>query len=174
MVDQFRGDYVDKLQAQWSSGLRRLVTQGAWFRQADYPYFNTVTCAGHASVSTGAVPSAHGMILNGWWDREAQRPVTCTEDDRVTAISYGKPVAAGGESAARLRAATLADELRAQLSPPGRTIAFLAEGTCGSDARRPASRRGRLVRRQRIVGDFDGLLEGAGPGGRRLHRASPG
>jgi predicted AlkP superfamily pyrophosphatase or phosphodiesterase len=124
MVDQFRGDYVDKLQGQWSSGLRRLVTQGAWFRQADYPYFNTVTCAGHASVSTGAVPSAHGMILNGWWDREANKPVTCTEDEQATAISYGKPVAAGGESAARLRTATLADELRAQLSPAGRTIAF--------------------------------------------------
>jgi hypothetical protein len=35
----------------------RLLTQGAWFRQADYLYFNTVTCAGHASVSTGANPT---------------------------------------------------------------------------------------------------------------------
>ena len=25
------------------------MTDGAWFRQAAYPYVNTVTCAGHAS-----------------------------------------------------------------------------------------------------------------------------
>ncbi len=124
MLDQFRGDYVDKFQGQWSAGLRRLVTQGAWFRQADYPYFNTVTCAGHASVSTGALPSAHGMILNGWWDRDAKKTVTCTEDERATAISYGKAVTGVGDSAAKMRVATLADELRAQLSPAGRTIAF--------------------------------------------------
>jgi predicted AlkP superfamily pyrophosphatase or phosphodiesterase len=124
MVDQFRGDYVDKFRAQWSAGLRRFLTRGAWFRQADFPYFNTVTCAGHASVSTGAVPSAHGMILNGWWDRATQKAVTCTEDEHAAAISYGRPVTSGGESLARLRASTLADELRAQLSPAGRTIAF--------------------------------------------------
>src|SRR5882724_5631444 len=60
-VDQMRADYIDKFHQQWSHGLRRLVTDGAWFRQADYPYFNTVTCVGHSSLSTGAVPSVHGM-----------------------------------------------------------------------------------------------------------------
>jgi predicted AlkP superfamily pyrophosphatase or phosphodiesterase len=124
VVDQFRGDYIERFQAQWSAGLRRLTREGAWFRQVDYPYFNTVTCAGHASVSTGALPSTHGMILNGWWDRDAGKAVTCTEDPSATAIVYGKTLNRPGESAARLRAATLADELRAQLSPAGRTIAF--------------------------------------------------
>jgi predicted AlkP superfamily pyrophosphatase or phosphodiesterase len=123
-VDQMRADYIDTFHHQWSRGLRRLLTDGAWFRQADYPYFNTVTCVGHSSISTGAVPSIHGMVLNGWWDRGAGKQITCTDDDRATIISYGKPVTAQGESAARLRAPALADELRAQLSPAGRTIAF--------------------------------------------------
>ncbi|MBI3402879.1 MAG: alkaline phosphatase family protein [Acidobacteria bacterium] len=123
-VDQMRADYIDKFHRQWSRGLRRLVTDGAWFRQVDYPYFNTVTCVGHSSISTGAVPSVHGMILNAWWDRGAGRQVTCTDDDRATIISYGKPVSASGESAIRMLAPALADELRAQLSPAGRTIAF--------------------------------------------------
>ena len=35
VVDQMRGDYIDKFQHQWSQGLRRLVADGAWFRQAD-------------------------------------------------------------------------------------------------------------------------------------------
>ena len=55
-VDQMRGDYIDKFRHQWTKGLKRLVSEGAWFREADYPYFNTVTCAGHASMSTGKEP----------------------------------------------------------------------------------------------------------------------
>ena len=123
VVDQMRADYIDRYRYQWTRGLARLVTQGAWFRQNAYPYFNTLTCPGHATISTGAVPAFHGMILNEWWERSSNKPVTCTEDNRVSAVSYGRPVA-GGESAARLLLPTLADELRAQRDPPGRTIAF--------------------------------------------------
>jgi len=124
VVDQLRADYVDKLQHQWTSGLHRLVAEGAWFRQAEYPYFNAATCAGHASVSTGTTPAIHGMILNQWWDRDSQSSVACADDASVKIISYGNPVAVAGESAARLLAPTLADELRAQLSPAARVIAF--------------------------------------------------
>jgi predicted AlkP superfamily pyrophosphatase or phosphodiesterase len=124
VVDQFRGDYIDRYGHQWSKGLHRLVTEGAWFRQAHYPYFNTVTCPGHASISTGAVPALHGIVLNNWWDRARSRIVTCTEDDQYRAISYGASILAAGESAARLQLPTLADELRAQRSPAGHTIAF--------------------------------------------------
>ena len=31
VVDQMRGDYVDKFQQQWTGGLKRLVDEGAWF-----------------------------------------------------------------------------------------------------------------------------------------------
>ncbi len=124
VVDQFRADYIDKLHHQWTRGLRRLVEDGAWFRAAEYPYYNTVTCPGHTSVSTGTIPSVHGVILNGWWDRDAKKMVTCTEDSSAHLISYGRPVKDDGESLARLRVPTLADELRAQLSPAARVIAF--------------------------------------------------
>lgn len=124
VVDQFRADYIDRYSHQWSHGLHRLVTEGAWFRQAYYPYFNTVTCPGHASISTGAVPALHGLVLNNWWDRGTGRVVTCTEDDHYRAVSYGRAVVAAGESTALLQLPTLADELRAQLSPAGHTIAF--------------------------------------------------
>src|SRR5260370_27194017 len=30
VVDQMRGDYVDKFLPQWTGGLRRLVKEGAW------------------------------------------------------------------------------------------------------------------------------------------------
>src|SRR5688500_16718327 len=88
-VDQMRGDYVDRFRHQWTRGLHRLVTEGAWFRQADYPYYNTVTCAGHASISTGTVPAVHGMVLNQWWERNNSRIVACTDDEDVRLVTYG-------------------------------------------------------------------------------------
>src|SRR3989441_7708521 len=80
VVDQMRADYVDKFRGQWSAGLRRLVEEGAWFRNAAYPYAATETCVGHATISTGALPATHGIIGNAWWDREQQAMVTCTAD----------------------------------------------------------------------------------------------
>ena len=73
VVDQMRADYVDKFQHQWTGGLKRLVNQGAWFRDAAYPYAATETCVGHATISTGAFPATHGMVANEWWDREIGR-----------------------------------------------------------------------------------------------------
>ena len=124
VVDQLRADLIDRYQQQWSKGLHRLVTDGAWFREAYYPYFNTVTCPGHASIATGAVPSQHGIILNNWWDRDLRKLVTCTEDSHFAIVSYGKPLTSTGESAARLQLTTLADEMRAQLTSLPHVIAF--------------------------------------------------
>lgn len=113
-IDQMRGDYIDKFQHQWSKGLKRLITEGAWFRQADYPYYNTVTCAGHASISTGTVPAVHGMVLNQWWERNNSRLISCTDDDAQKLITYGIPVKGVGHSAKHLLSTTLSDELRLQ------------------------------------------------------------
>jgi hypothetical protein len=67
-VDQMRADYIDQFRGQWSHGLKTLLGRGAVFRNARYPYLNTITCAGHATIGTGAFPHRHGMILNAWWD----------------------------------------------------------------------------------------------------------
>ena len=138
-VDQMRGDYIDRFQHQWTGGLKRLVTEGAWFRQADYPYFNTITCAGHASISTGTVPAVHGMVLNEWWDAAEKRVVSCTEDESHGYVSYGAPVKGPGHSAARLLAPTLADELRLQNpgAPRVVTIAMKARSAINLAGHRP-------------------------------------
>ncbi len=113
VVDQMRADYVDRFRSDWTRGLKRLLDQGAWFSRAAYPYLSTVTCAGHATVSTGAFPRTHGIIQNAWYDRDAGRQVTCTEDPNVRAIGYGvRPV--GGDSSHSLLLPTFADEMRTQ------------------------------------------------------------
>ena len=123
-VDQMRADYIDKFQQQWTAGLKRLITEGAWFREADYPYYNTVTCAGHASMSTGTVPAVHGMVLNTWWERDNSRLVNCTDDETQQLITYGRPVKGIGHSAKRLMSTTLADEMRLQGWPAPRVVSI--------------------------------------------------
>ena len=120
-VDQMRGDYVEDYRGQWTGGLRRLVDKGAWFRRAAYPYLNTVTCAGHATIATGALPQTHGVVLNEWWERESQRPVPCTDDRSAAPVSYGAPLKTG-HSSARLKVTTLSDQMRAQLAPAPRVV----------------------------------------------------
>jgi predicted AlkP superfamily pyrophosphatase or phosphodiesterase len=121
VVDQMRGDYVQRYGFQWTGGLRRLVDGGAWFSRAAYPYLTTVTCVGHATISTGAVPRTHGIVGNAWFDRDLGRSVGCSVDPSLTTISYASPVA-GGEGPSRIRAATLSDELRVQLPVPARVV----------------------------------------------------
>ena len=58
VVDQMRADYFDQFGKNWSGGLKRFATQGALFVNAAYPYLETVTCAGHATIATGTFPSA--------------------------------------------------------------------------------------------------------------------
>jgi hypothetical protein len=114
VVDQLRFDYLDRYAGLWKHGLRRLMTEGAVFDRAFYPYLNTVTCAGHATISTGTFPSTHGVILNEWWQRAANRRMSCTDDPSVTGIPYGGAVEVIGHSPLRLRVPTLADRLRAR------------------------------------------------------------
>ena len=124
VVDQMRGDYVDKFRGQWNGGLKRLVNEGAWFRDAAYPYAATETCVGHATISTGAFPATHGIVANAWWDRESQKMVTCTADAKVKNSGYTGGSVKGGDDAARLRMPTFSDELKFQAGGATRIVTF--------------------------------------------------
>ena len=139
VVDQMRGDYIDKFQHQWTGGLKRLVNEGAWFREAAYPYGATETCVGHSTISTGAFPASHGMVANEWWDREQGKDVTCTADASVKNIAYDPTApaasnAAGsapgstpnvpGDSAAKMLIPAFAEELKFQSGARTRVVAM--------------------------------------------------
>lgn len=123
VVDQMRADYVDKFKGQWTGGLKRLVDDGAWFREAAYPYAATETCVGHSTISTGAFPATHGMISNGWWDRESGKGVTCTDDPKVKNTGYGAEVK-GNDGPSRMLVPAFADELKYQEAKGVRVVAF--------------------------------------------------
>jgi predicted AlkP superfamily pyrophosphatase or phosphodiesterase len=124
VVDQMRGDYVDKFRGQWTGGLKRLVDQGAWFRAAAYPYAATETCVGHATIATGALPSTHGMIANAWWDRDAKKMVTCTADPNAKNYGYAGATAKGGDTAWRMLVPSFAEELKFQTGGATRVVTF--------------------------------------------------
>jgi predicted AlkP superfamily pyrophosphatase or phosphodiesterase len=111
VVDQMRADYVERFRGDWSSGLRRLVDEGAWFTHAAYPYLTTFTCAGHATVSTGAYPHVHGIFSNTWLDRNTGSVVPCTNDPQARPVSYGSS-GSSRTGPANLRVPSLADALR--------------------------------------------------------------
>src|SRR5438445_4853134 len=70
IFDQLRGDYLSRWEKLFGErGFRRLQQEGAWFTNCHYPYSDTITAAGHASIATGCSPSEHGIIENDWYER---------------------------------------------------------------------------------------------------------
>src|SRR5262245_18217708 len=123
VVDQMRADYLQRFDRHWRGGFRTLLDKGLVFDNARYPYLNTVTCAGHSTIGTGALPHTHGMVANQWWLRDEHRLLGCTADPSTPDISYGRPIRLGN-SAAHLMVPTLADELRMQ--KPGARVVTLS------------------------------------------------
>lgn len=124
VVDQMRADYIDKYGDNWTGGFRRLLNQGAWFRQAAYPYAATVTCVGHATISTGALPQTHGIVNNSWYDRASGETVACAADPSTRLVRYGEGPEKTGTSTHRLLVPTFADELRLQMPHAPRVVTF--------------------------------------------------
>jgi predicted AlkP superfamily pyrophosphatase or phosphodiesterase len=120
VVDQLRADYLQQFNRHWRNGFRTLLDQGMVFENARYPYLVTVTCAGHATIGTGALPHRHGMVNNTWWQRKERALTGCSADPATTEITYGRPIRLGN-SAIHLLTPTLADELRAQ-KPGARVV----------------------------------------------------
>jgi predicted AlkP superfamily pyrophosphatase or phosphodiesterase len=107
-VDQMRGDYPVRYGGLLEHGLKQLLTDGAWYKNAAYPYLNTVTCAGHSTIGTGTFPYKHGMVLNAWHDRESGKSVACTSDPSVTEVSYAN-FSGTGDSAKNVKMPSLAE-----------------------------------------------------------------
>jgi predicted AlkP superfamily pyrophosphatase or phosphodiesterase len=118
VVDQFRADYPQMYGQQWQHGLRRLFDRGAVFRKAAYPYAGSLTCAGHSTIGTGALPAVHGMIGNSWYDRATRRTVLCSNDPQANPVAFGGGRGVEHHGPISLMAPTFADELRRQARRP--------------------------------------------------------
>lgn len=124
-VDQLRADLplqvMDRLP---EGGLRYLYEKGVVYQDAHHAHANTETVVGHATLATGAYPSAHGMVTNLWYDRTLGRAVYNVEDSQYPLVGSSTGVdkdaeidpsqaAAGteGRSPNTIIASTFSDEL---------------------------------------------------------------
>lgn len=89
VLDQFRGDYLDRFASLWTGGLRRLLDEGAVFTEAHQGHAVTETSPGHASLATGCYPRRHGIIAN-YWDEPGKPRRVYSVDDPVHGESPGK------------------------------------------------------------------------------------
>jgi predicted AlkP superfamily pyrophosphatase or phosphodiesterase len=121
VVDQFRGDYLDRYHDQFGEGgFKLFLDHGASFTDCNYNYATTVTAAGHATLLTGAYSNGHGILANEWWNPQKKRMVTSVWDDTTKLVGVADDGA--GASPHNLLADTLGDELK--LSTQGKARVF--------------------------------------------------
>jgi predicted AlkP superfamily pyrophosphatase or phosphodiesterase len=66
VIDQLRGDMLDRYDQFFTGGFRRLHDEGYRFLSATHDHGKTATAAGHATLSTGVFPSRNGIVNNQW------------------------------------------------------------------------------------------------------------
>ncbi len=121
VIDQFRGDYLERYRDQFGdAGFRFLLDHGAYFANCNYNYANTRTAPGHSTLFTGAYSNGHGIAANEWWDQKKKKMVTSVEDDDTKLV--GVPESKTGASPHNLMADTLGDELK--LATQGKARVF--------------------------------------------------
>jgi predicted AlkP superfamily pyrophosphatase or phosphodiesterase len=121
IIDQFRGDYLERYRDQFvEGGFRLLLDKGAYFTDCNYDYANTRTAPGHATLLTGAYSNGHGIFSNEWWDPQKKRTISSVEDDTTHLV--GITGEAKGSSPRNLLASTLGDELK--LATGGKSRVF--------------------------------------------------
>ena len=92
-VDALRGDLPGRFNNVLDEGgFRYLMNDGIHYTNAHYQHANTETIVGHASLATGTVPAAHGMIGNVWFDRELGRLAYNIEDSAYHLLTVGADV----------------------------------------------------------------------------------
>jgi predicted AlkP superfamily pyrophosphatase or phosphodiesterase len=64
VVDQLRGDMLERYRADLSKGYARLMNGGAWFTNAYQDHAITETAPGHASTMSGRFPAHTGIVSN--------------------------------------------------------------------------------------------------------------
>ncbi|MGB9234088.1 MAG: alkaline phosphatase family protein [Terriglobales bacterium] len=123
VIDQFRGDYLERYHDQFvEGGFRIFLEHGAYFSDCNYDYANTRTAPGHATLVTGSYTSGHGIVSNEWWDPQKKKSVTSVEDDafRIVGVEQAGP----GASPHNLLSDTLGDELKLATGGKARVFAI--------------------------------------------------
>jgi predicted AlkP superfamily pyrophosphatase or phosphodiesterase len=117
-VDQMKAEYLEWYKAEFTGGLKRFVSEGTVFTNADLNYAPSETGPGHATLGTGAYPMHSGILANEWIDLKTGKDVYCVEDSTAEKAE----AEGGGVSPKSLAVTAIGDWLR-QASPDSKVIA---------------------------------------------------
>ncbi|HCI54294.1 MAG TPA: alkaline phosphatase family protein [Bacteroidales bacterium] len=110
IVEQLRFDQIEKMKNRFSDkGLRMMINEGTCFNNAFFNYIHTQSAPGHATIATGAEPSAHGITSDYWQVPLKNEIIYCTADKGVNPV--GGSYESGLHSPVNLMASTFSDEL---------------------------------------------------------------
>lgn len=112
VVGSMRGSDLERYSANFTDGgFRRLMREGANYRNASYDYQLTTTPVSLATIATGAQPSVHGIIGETWYDYADNSLVGLIDDRKEQSLKFS--TGSGNYSPRRLIAPTLGDALLA-------------------------------------------------------------
>ena len=106
-VEQYEDNFT-------STGFRRLLYGGQRFTNATYDYMQTSTPVSLATLTTGAMPSIHGVVGERWFDYVDNSHITLIDDEQEHSVNYSSGT--GNYSPRNLIAETLSDALARQSS----------------------------------------------------------
>ncbi len=120
VVSSMRPDDIDRYRSQFGTGgFLRLTEGGARFTEGSYDYQQTSTPVSLATLTTGAMPSTHGVISTRWRDYIVNKTVGLIDDPSVRDPEYYH--GNGAYSPRNLIAPTVGEALLRQ-SPDSRSV----------------------------------------------------
>lgn len=128
VIDQLMADQLERYDAVWSGGFRRLLDRGYRFDDAVHDHAVTFTSPGHASPTTGVIPARHGIVSNSWreWRDGAWETVSSVADPDSELVGGS----GSGSSPRNLLVDGLPDWLVAQ-DPGARVVSLSGKSTAG-------------------------------------------
>lgn len=118
VIDQLGSGELEALAFDGETDFGGLEARGAARFDALYPYVGTETGPGHATLSTSALPSAHGICANTWY--VDAKKTYCVEDPAQQVLGAKER---DGRSARFLAAPTLGDTLKSR-SPRSKVVSI--------------------------------------------------
>jgi predicted AlkP superfamily pyrophosphatase or phosphodiesterase len=110
VVEQLKFDQLEKFRDKLGdNGIKRLINEGTYFRNASFQYMLTQSSTGHATISTGTEPAYHGITSDNWYLPLKNELIYCTKDISVNPV--GGSFESGLQSPVNLQASTFSDEL---------------------------------------------------------------
>ena len=110
VVEELNYNQLEKFHDKLSeNGIKKLINEGTYFKNASYEYLLTQSAPGHATIATGAEPSFHGITSDNWYTPLKNELINCTKD--VSVNSVGGSFESGLHSPVNLLVSTFSDEL---------------------------------------------------------------